>query len=434
MDNTPTVSDRLSAWLSDRLPNRWLVLLLLLGIAIFNHADRFLLAGLVDPIKAEFGLSDGFMGLLMGPAFAVLYSSLAIPIAIFADKHNRVRIVVAGCIIWSLFTVLSGYATGPGTLALARIGVGVGEAAFQAPAYSIIAAYFLSEQRGKAFGILALSTYFGQMLGYGAGPAIAAQEDWRMAFKLFGGIGLIVVMLAWLIIREPARTEQPVVRQPIGPLSATLFRLPSFRAMSFGMGLGVLSGIAFGFWAPTLFSRNYSMTMAEAGSAFGSAFVLPAMIGVIGFGFVSDRLARDNYGRMLLLSAISVGLATACVLAATWSPTINIALLWAIPAGLFGGGWSVGIYASLQYILPDHMRATGTAIAMLAVNLLGFVVGPWLAGTLSGLLGEGADGLQQALTLVVPLGFVGALLLWRASQALVTDRVRLDAEPSEPLS
>ena len=63
------------------LPNAWLVLLLLFGIAVFNQADRYLLAGLVEPIKAEFGVSDGFMGLLMGPAFAILYSTLAIPIS-----------------------------------------------------------------------------------------------------------------------------------------------------------------------------------------------------------------------------------------------------------------------------------------------------------------------------------------------------------------
>ncbi|MEP2551223.1 MAG: MFS transporter, partial [Marinomonas sp.] len=109
---------------AEKLPNRWVVLVLFLGIAIFNHADRFLLAGLVEPIKAEFGVSDGFMGLLMGPAFAVFYSTLAIPIAIYADRANRIRIVVAGCVVWSIFTILSGFATGPATLAAARIGVG----------------------------------------------------------------------------------------------------------------------------------------------------------------------------------------------------------------------------------------------------------------------------------------------------------------------
>lgn len=405
-----------------KLPNRWIVLLLLLGIAVFNHADRFLLAGLVDPIKSEFGVSDGFMGLLMGPAFAVFYSTLAIPIAIFADSHSRIRIIVVGCLVWSAFTILSGFAVNPATLAIARIGVGVGEAAFQAPAYSIIAAYFPAAQRGRAFAVIALAVYFGQMLGYGVGPAIAEAHDWRFAFKLFGLIGLAILALAWIVIREPARTEPATTRLALRPLARQLVRLPSYRNMAVGMGLGVMSGIAFGFWGPTLFSRSYGLTMAQAGSAFGSAFVIPGMVGAMLFGFLSDRITRRGYGRTLTLASLALIGATVSVIGAIWAPTTGSALLWAIPAGLLGGGWAVGIYAGLQYILPDRMRATGTAIAMLTVNLLGFVIGPWAAGELSALFGEGALGLRQALTIVVPIGFLGAILLWRGARALQRDR------------
>ena len=410
------------------LPNKWIVLILLLGIAIFNHADRFLLAGLVDPIKSEFGVSDGFMGLLMGPAFAVFYSTLAVPIAIYADRANRIRIIVAGCVIWSVFTILSGYATGPATLAAARIGVGVGEAAFQAPAYSIIAAYFIAEQRGKAFAVMALAVYFGQMLGYGAGPAIAEVHDWRFAFKLFGAVGLGIVAVAWLVVREPPRIGDKVARLPLVPLARQLVKLRSYRGMMIGMGLGVLSGIAFGFWGPTLFSRNYEITMAEAGSAFGGAFVIPGMIGAMLFGALADRISKSGYDRMLLLSAISLTVATAVVVATVWANSLTVALLWAIPAGLFGGGWAVGIYAGLQYILPDRMRATGTAIAMLAVNLLGYVIGPWIAGELSEVFGEGAAGLRMSLTVVVPVGLAGAFLLWRGALSLEADRKSLYAD------
>lgn len=411
--------------LQTKLPNKWIVLLLLLGIAVFNHADRFLLAGLVEPIKREFDVSDTFMGLLMGPAFAVFYSSLAIPIAILADKRSRILIVVTGCVIWSFFTVMSGFATGPWTLAAARVGVGIGEAAFQAPAYSLIAAYFPSDQRGKAFACMALATYFGQMLGYGVGPAIAEMHDWRFAFKVFGGVGLTIVAVAWLVIREPERIADTVVRQPLLALSRRLLKLTSYRSMMFGMGLGVLSGIAFGFWGPTLFSRHYSITMAEAGATFGSTFVVPGIIGTIVFGVIADKIIKGDYGRMLILSAIALTGATLAVLGATWAPTLNLALLWAVPAGLLGGGWAVGIYAGLQYILPDKMRATGTAIAMLAVNLLGYVLGPWLVGVLSESFGEGAAGLTLALSAVVPVGLIGSFLLWRGAASLTRERETL---------
>ena len=115
-------------------------------------------------------------------------------------------------------------------------------------------------------------------------------------------------------------------------------------------------------------------------------------------------------------------IATVSVMGATWADTLDEALLWAIPAGLFGGGWAVGIYAGLQYVLPDNLRATGTALAMLAVNMLGYVIGPWSAGELSVVFGEGATGLQQALTVIVPIGLVGAFMLWRSSRKLEQDR------------
>ena len=405
-----------------RLTNRWLALSLLLAISVFNYADRYLMSGLVDPIKSEFGVSDGFMGFLLGPAFALLYSTLAVPIAFYADRHSRINIICAGCVIWSIFTVLSGYAIGPWSLAAARVGVGIGEAAFQAPAYSLIAAYFLPEQRGKAFAIMALSIYVGQILGYSGGPAIAEQSDWRMAFKIMGVAGFFAVALAWLIIREPRRDNSAAENPPLLATFSQLIRISSYRYMALGMGLGVMSGIAFGFWGPTLFARAYQMSLTEAGSAFGAGFTIPAFLGVIGFGALVDHMVKKGYGRALMLSAIALMLATLSVMGAIWASSIENAMLWAIPAGLLGGGWSVGLYASLQYVLPDRMRATGTAIAMLIVNILGFVLGPWIAGGISDFFGADANGIRLGLTYIVPVGLVGAILIWLGAKNLENDR------------
>jgi MFS family permease len=408
-----------------RLTNKWIVLLLLLGISVFNYGDRYLLAGLVEPIKAEFDVSDGFMGLLLGPAFAVFYSILAIPFALYADRHSRINIICAGCVIWSFFTVVGGFADSQYTLAAARVGVGVGEAAFQAPAFSLIASYFRPEQRGKAFAVMALSVYIGQILGYSGGPAIAAQSDWRMAFIVMGSAGFIVVALAWLIVKEPPHENVSVEHPPLIDTFRRLMRVASYRYMAFGMGLGVMSGIAFGFWGPTLFSRAYELSQTDAGSAFGTAFTIPAFLGVLGFGALVDYLTKNDYGRALVLSAAALLLATLSIMGAIWASSVDNAVLWAIPAGLLGGGWSVGLYASLQYVLPDKMRATGTAIAMLIVNFLGFVLGPWIAGGISDYFGADAMGIRQGLTIVVPVGIVGAVLIWFGAKSLEQDRENL---------
>ena len=425
-----------------KLTNRWVALLLLLGISIFNYGDRYLLSGLVDPIKAEFNVSDGFMGLLLGPAFAVFYSILAVPIAIFADRFSRINIICAGCVIWSIFTVLSGFADSAAMLAAARVGVGIGEAAFQAPAFSLIAAYFLPQQRGKAFAVMALSVYLGQILGYTAGPKIASYDDWRLAFKVMGACGFVVVALAWLVVKEPERdgmlkaaNSTSTRMQKAGQFCIDLWQIfkklvgaRSYSFMMVGMGLGVMSGIAFGFWGPTLFSRVYEMTLIDAGSAFGAAFTIPGMVGALGFGVLADLLSKKGYGRSLMLSSFALTFATLAVLGAIWAANIENALIWAIPAGLLGGGWSVGIYAGLQYILPDRMRATGTALAMLVVNMLGFVIGPWAVGAFSDLLAMDGSALRQSLTIVVPVGLIGALLIGLGAKSLEQDQKLLASD------
>ena len=407
-----------------RLSNRWVVLITLLFISIFNFADRFLLAGLVEPIKASFAVSDGFMGLLMGPAFAVLYTTLAIPIARTADRRSRVAIIAGGCLLWSVFTALSGMAQGPASLAAARVGVGIGEAAFGAPAYSLLAAYFTEAQRGKAFAVLGIATYVGQIAGYAAGPAIANAHDWRFAFIAMAVPGVVLSGMALLLIREPSRVLA-AVQPPAWPLFARLLRSRAFVRLMLGMGLGVLSGVAFGNWGPTLFVRSFALSPKEAGSTFGLYFGLAGLAGMLLFGVLADRQARLAMHRPVTMAAVALLAASACVLAVTWSESLLLARLLAIPSGLLGGGWSIGVMASLQYLLPDRVRASATALFLMVSTFLGYVIGPWLVGVISHALGDGAMSLQLGLSVAIPLGFAGALLLFSAAEHLEADRKTL---------
>lgn len=412
-----------------KLSNKWMVLALLLGIALVNYGDRYLLAGLVEPIKAEFQVSDGFMGLLMGPAFALLYSLLAIPLARAADRMSRIAIVCGGCLVWSGFTILSGFATSPWMLALARVGVGVGEAAFQAPAYSLLAAYFAADQRGRAFAVMTLAVYFGQYLGYRAGPEIAAVHDWRMAFYVMGGVGIGVAALAYLFVREPQRSAaEPQAEAPaLWPLFVKLWQIKSFRALSLGMALATLSGLSFGMWGPALFARAYELPIREANAAFGLAFGMPGLIGTLLFGVIADRMVKSHGPQWLLLLSAGAALsATVLILAVVWAPSLTLARWIALPSGLLGGGWSVGIMAAMQFLLPDRIRATGTALALLVINLIGYVTGPLLAGQISDLVpGDPAFALRIGLTIIIPIGILGAILMARGAQSLAADRDQL---------
>lgn len=411
----------------ERLSNPWLVLVLLLFIYILNFLDRYLISGLVDPIKVDLQVGDGFIGLLMGPAFAFFYTALAIPIARYADRHSRTMIICVGCFVWSLFTVLSGYAQTPWQLAIARIGVGVGEAAFVAPAYSILAAYFVASRRGMVFAILNIAVYLGQIGAFALGPAIAAVYDWRMAFISVGLPGMLIAPLAWVLIREPHREiSSNNDTLPILPLVSKLFVRPSYALLAFGMGLGAMSGLGFGLWGPTLFSRAYDLPLAEAGPIFGVYFGFAGLFGMLIFGAVSDQIIKRGMRRSSQLAGLALLAATICIMLVTWSETITMAKWLAIPSGLLGGGWSIGVYATLQYILPDKFRATATSLFIMVLTLISFVIGPLVTGTLSENFGDDAASLRLALSIVIPFGALGALMIWIASFNIETDKSLLE--------
>lgn len=412
-----------------RLSNPWLVLGLLLAIHIFNFADRFLITGLVGPLKTAFGVDDGFIGLLMGPAFVVLYVVMGIPMARLADRSSRVKIIVAGCLMWSACTALTGFTHAPWQLALARVGVGVGEACFMAPAYSLIADYFRPERRGLAFAVLGLATYFGQMIGVAGGPAIERVHGWQTAFFALGIPGIVLALLFLALVREPGRSAAKIKagQVPFGKMIGELSRAPGYLLMMLAFALGSLSGVSFGNWGPELFARSYGVDPATAKASFALYFGSAGLIGMLGFGVVVDRLTKRSMEWPVRMAAFALFSATACVLIATWFPSFTGAKLMAIPSGLMGGGWSIGFIAALQYLLPERYRAAATATFIAVTTLLGFLVGPWATGLISQSLGNDAQSLRIGLSVTIPLGFVGALLGWLAVKRIEDDRERLAA-------
>lgn len=410
------------------LTNRWLALALLVLVAILNYADRFLISGLAQPIKTHFGIGDAMMGLLMGPAFALLYTLFTLPIARLADRRSRIMIIAGGCGVWSFFTMLSGMATSATMLALARVGVGIGEAAYQAPAAALIAAYFPVHERGRAFALLGTAIYVGQMMGLAGGPAIAAASDWQTAFHALGIVGVVVAIATFIIIREPAR--DPVAHAaPVLPLAPTIRLLigtPSVRFLATIMALGSLSGVTFGMWGPALFERAYGMTTQAAGTTFALSFGLPGLLGVLGFGVLADKLGKDDPTVQLRLTALALGGATTMILAVTWTNSLFLAQMFAIPAGLLGGGWSVGVLAGLQYLLPNAHRATGTALVLLISSMFATVLGPVMAGQLSDwIAGTGPNGLRIGLSVAIPTGYIGVWAALRTVRRLEDDKAAL---------
>jgi predicted MFS family arabinose efflux permease len=181
----------------------WLVLGLLCIVYVLNFLDRQLLSILAKPIQDDLGITDGQLGRLGGLYFAMFYCVLGVPVAWLADRGNRVRVLTIACALWSAATIACGMSHSYGQLAAARMSVGIGEAGGVPPSYSIISDYFPSDRRGLALGLFNLGPPLGQALGVAFGAKIAAAYDWRLAFILLGGAGLIAAAGVWAFVREP---------------------------------------------------------------------------------------------------------------------------------------------------------------------------------------------------------------------------------------
>src|SRR3984885_3687390 len=218
---------------------------MLLLVYAFNFVDRIILGILVPPIKAELHLTDTELGLLGGTAFALFYTALGIPIGWLADRRNRVWIMTIALALWSAFTAASGLAQGFTQLFFARLGVGIGEAGGVAPAYSLISDYFPPARRARALAIYSLGIPIGSAAGLLFGGLLASRVNWRVAFMVVGGLGLILAPFFRWSVHEPERggldAAAPKRRTPrLLAVVRLLAGKVSFWSLSLGGGISSL--------------------------------------------------------------------------------------------------------------------------------------------------------------------------------------------------
>src|SRR6195952_4971633 len=218
---------------------RYYVLGVLTIVYALNFLARTIFNVLIEPIKKEFALSDTMMGLLAGFGFALFYSLLGIPIARVADRLNRRNIVAVAFAFWSAMTALCGAASSVTSLAVARIGVGIGESAGSPASQSIVADLFAKNERPRALGIYAIGTYLGVFLGYFVGGYVNQHFGWRMAFFSAGLPGIALAAVLWLTISEPKRgaMAETFAPEPLGPTLGFLALQKTFIIVLIGFCL-----------------------------------------------------------------------------------------------------------------------------------------------------------------------------------------------------
>ncbi|MEM6699833.1 MAG: MFS transporter [Bacteroidota bacterium] len=399
------------------------VLFILTGVYTFNFIDRQILVILQEPIKAELGLSDTQLGLLTGLAFAVLYVTLGLPIARYADRSNRKNIISISLMIWSAMTAISGLAQNFIQLLLARIGVGIGEAGGSPPAHSIISDYFKPEKRATALSIYSSGVYIGICLGFVIGGIIAQQYGWRMALFALGIPGILYAVLVWATVKEPlkGRTDQkatPTERYSFKQVVNTLFSKKTFVFVAFAAAFQAFNNYAIGNWLPSFFGRIHSMELQTIGITIGLIAAVGGGMGTFMGGYLTDRLRKHNIRWYCWLPTIAIVVnmlpASFVFFGANTKPVLAVLVLSYFLSALYLGP-SIGITQSL---VPAQMRAFASAVLFFVLNIIGLGLGPFTIGAISDFLEPnfGKQSIRYAFVLTFFTGTIAATLFYFASR------------------
>jgi predicted MFS family arabinose efflux permease len=370
---------------------RFYVLFILTLTAFLSIADRLIFSILMEDIKAEFVLTDSQMGLLAGAAFTVTYIVLGFPFARLADRSTRKNIVAGALAFWSAMTAICGLTIGYWTMFLARVGVGMGEAASGPSSQSMIADYFRREEMARAMGFLTVGATMGTAGGLIVGGLMAEAYGWRTAFLLMGLPGLVLGLVVYLTLREPVRgryapKDASTVQGPVGATLSALLRNKVFVWLVVGYGIQNMIGYAMAIWMPAVMLRNYDVSTGDVALYLGVAFILGGIPGPIIGGFLADWLTRYNEKwRAWFPGLVSFG----CLLPLWFSLNAGefwtFLILFALAYGIFVSS-QASILSLLQASVEPAQRGFAVALALAVNNLVGQGVG-------AGVVGMASDGL-----------------------------------------
>jgi len=374
---------------------RYYVVWLLFAVYVLNFVDRQILSVLNEELKAEFGLSDTQLGVLGGFAFAVLYCTLGIPIARWADRGNRVGIISLAVLVWSAFTAVTAYAQATWHLVVARIGVGIGEAGCSPPAYSLISDYFEQKRRATALSIYSMGVYGGSFIGLFIGGMIGEKYGWRMAFLVCGIPGIALALIVKLTLREPPRgfsDPAPLaanVAMPSWPaVLRNLWAKKSFRWISIGAALHTFASYGVGHFYASFLVRSHGLSLTEVGQVLGTIVAIGGLSGTFLGGYLGDRF-NNRYNdlryylwipALLLFINIPVGQLVYGLTDRT-AVLVTMVLYVALSSSFLAPNIAI-----THRLVTARERALASALFLFIINLVGLGLGPMLAGVFSDFL------------------------------------------------
>jgi len=425
-----------------RLRYRYYVLSALLLVATFNFIDRVVVGVLQEPIKREFGLSDFQLGLLGGPAFAILYVASGFPLARLAEHRNRTNIIAWVFAIWSGMTAVCGLAVSFAQLMACRVGVSIGEAGAAPSSQSMISDYFSREERAGAFAVYSLGVPIGNLIAAFGGGIMAMTLGWRSTFIALGAAGLILAIVFKLTVKEPARRGVGLSVPPFATALAYLLRKRTFRSVMMGNSVALFTVYTLQQYLVSFFLRRFGFHIVEAAMVLGVVAGLAGGAGTFLGGALADRFAGGRSRILAHVPVIGFLLAFPLYLVAFVIPSWPVAVVLLMVGSVFHFFYLGPSYAMTQGVAEPRMRATATATLLFAANLLGAGLGPPILGFLSDFIGHQlaggmtgschfawcvAGGLPAAMAIFSFGNLWAAAHFWRAGRDLPAELV--DDEP-----
>ena len=411
----------------------WYVVFVLVVAYTFSFIDRQILALLVGPIKQDLGLSDTLFSLLGGIAFASFYTLLGLPIGRMADRRSRRGIIIVGITVWSLMTALCGLTKNFWQLFLARMGVGVGEAALSPAAYSMIADYFKPRYLGTAISVYGMGIYIGSGLAFIVGgtvvswasnapdfvlPVLGTIRPWQLTFLAVGLPGLLVVLLM-MTVKEPKRrglvkkAEEDAVAEAAPIRDVVAFVRERWRTfLAHFMGFAPLSLIGYGTsqWMPAFFERTFDGF--QVALWFGTIILIFGPLGIVAGGALADRWRqkghKDSYLRVGMLAALVL---IPINIFQPLMPDVWLAIALIVPSAFFGAMPFGVAPAAVQAITPNHMRGQISALYLFTVNMIGLGLGPTIIALCTDFVFRDEMLLKYSLSLVGGITGIWAVLL-----------------------
>ena len=423
----------------------WQMVILLTAAYVISFVDRSILGLLIDPIKADLGLSDVQIGLLLGPAFAIFYATMGLPLGYLADRRRRTWIVAAGVALWSAATVLSGLARNFAQLFMARMSVGIGEATLSPCAMSLISDSYPEERRGKPIALYSSAISVGSALAALLGAAVLAWAKaneqlalplvgvlapWQIAFIVVGLPGLLLAPF-FLALPEPKRMLSGAQRAHahLGHMFSHVGRNAA-TYLSFVSIFCTMTIVAYSHgWLAVTFDRTFGWPVEKFALANGIGLIIIGPAAVNFAGWLSDRYTRRGHRDApfrIALFGLLLGLPPSVIGPLLDDPWLAFGMLALGNAGLAGVS-ATGVTALLN-IVPPRVRAQTVALYYMAISLSGLMLGPPLVGAFNDWV-FGTEGVRYSVALV-PLIF-GVPVLALAPVSLRLYRQALDDNLAE---